>query len=65
MYEALKELMKDEIDRTVNEAVDKKEKKTAINMLKENEPLSKITKYTELSSEAVIELAKSIGVSVV
>ncbi|MBQ8923221.1 MAG: hypothetical protein IJ053_00360 [Lachnospiraceae bacterium] len=61
MYEALKELMKDEIDKTVNEAVDK----TAINMLKNNEPISKITKYTELSSEAVIKLAESIGVSVV
>ena len=61
MYEALKELMKDEIDKTVNEALDN----TAINMLKKNEPLSKITEYTELSQDAVIELAKSIGVSVV
>ncbi|MBQ9232749.1 MAG: hypothetical protein IJ167_01760 [Lachnospiraceae bacterium] len=61
MYEALKELMKDEIDKTVNEALDN----TAINMLKKNDPLSKITEYTELSQDAVIELAKSIGVSVV
>ena len=73
MYEALKELMKDDIDKTVNEAVNETRKKsklealdkTAINMLKDNEPISKITKYTELSSEAVIKLAESIGVSVV
>ena len=73
MCEALRDLMKDEIDKTVNgavkeavkEAVDKAEEKTAIKMLKGNESIDKIIEYTELSPETVINLAKSIGVSVV
>ncbi len=65
MCEALRELMKDEFDQTVIEtkATDKRE--FAVNMLNGNEPLSKITKYTKLSKEEVLELAKKNGITVV
>ena len=77
MCEALRELLKDDIDKTVNQAVDKavnqaiiensgkKDKEFAMNMLNGNEPLSKITKYTKLSKEEVLELAKKNGITVV
>ena len=69
MCEALRELLKDDIDRTVNQAVletaDKKGKEIAKNMLDSNEPISKITKYTKLSKEEVLELAKKNGITVV
>ncbi|MBQ9277370.1 MAG: hypothetical protein IJ224_01920, partial [Lachnospiraceae bacterium] len=81
MCEALRELLKDDIDRTVNQAVnqavdkavdkavletaDKKGKEIAKNMLNGNEPLSKITKYTKLSKEEVLELAKKNGITIV
>ena len=77
MCEALRELLKDDIDRTVNQAVDKAVNQTvietkatdkrefAVNMLNGNEPISKITKYTNLSKEEVLELAKKNNISVV
>ena len=69
MCEALRELLKDDIDKTVNQAViensGKKDKEFALNMLNGNEPLSKITKYTKLSKEEVLELAKKNGITVV
>ena len=77
MCEALKELLKDDIDKTVNQAVDKAVNQTvietkatdkrefAVNMLNGNEPISKITKYTNLSKEEVLELAKKNNISVV
>ena len=37
----------------------------AMNMLNGNEPLSKITKYTKLSKEEILELAKKNGITVV
>ncbi|MBO6114915.1 MAG: hypothetical protein J6P57_07650 [Lachnospiraceae bacterium] len=65
MCEALRKLMKDEFDQAVIEtkATDKRE--FAVNMLNGNEPLSKITKYTKLSKEEVLELAKKNGITVV
>ncbi|MBO6113882.1 MAG: hypothetical protein J6P57_02375 [Lachnospiraceae bacterium] len=73
MCEALKELFKDDIERTVNEAVneavvdtkDTEKKNFAMNMLNGKEPLAKITKYTDLSKEAVLELARKNGITVV
>ncbi|MBQ9279220.1 MAG: hypothetical protein IJ224_11380 [Lachnospiraceae bacterium] len=65
MCEALRELMKDEFDKTVIETSEKKDKEFAVNMLNGNEPLSKITKYTKLSKEEVLELAKKNGITVV
>ena len=69
MCEALKELLKDDIDKTVNQTVIEtkatEKREVAMNMLNGNEPLSKITKYTKLSKEEVLELAKKNGITVV
>lgn len=69
MCEALKELLKDDIDKTVNQTVIEtkttEKREFAMNMLNGNEPLSKITKYTKLSKEEVLELAKKNGITVV
>ena len=61
----LKEILKDEFDKTIIETSEKKDKEFAVNMLNGNEPLSKITKYTKLSKEEVLELAKKNGITVV
>ena len=65
------------VDKAVNKAVNKTVNQTvietkatdkrefAMNMLNGNEPLSKITKYTKLSKEEVLELAKKNGITVV
>ncbi len=65
MCEALRELMKDEFDQTVIETKATEKREFAVNMLNGNEPLSKITKYTKLSKEEVLELAKKNGITVV
>ena len=69
MCEALKELLKDDIDKTVNQTVIEtkatEKREVAMNMLNGNEPLSKITKYTKLSKEEILELAKKNGITVV
>ena len=69
MCEALRELLKDDIDKTVNQTVIEtkatEKREVAMNMLNGNEPLSKITKYTKLSKEEVLELAKKNGITVV
>ena len=65
MCDALRELMKDEFDKTVTETKETEKKDFAMNMLNGNEPLSKITKYTKLSKEEVLELAKKNGITVV
>ncbi|MBQ9233184.1 MAG: hypothetical protein IJ167_04010 [Lachnospiraceae bacterium] len=65
MCEVLKEILKDEFDKTIIETSEKKDKEFAVNMLNGNEPLSKITKYTKLSKEEVLELAKKNGITVV
>ena len=69
MCEALRELLKDDIDKTVNQTVIEtkatEKREFAMNMLNGNEPLSKITKYTKLSKEEILELAKKNGITVV
>ena len=45
-------------------AVDQERNRTAIDMLKDGEPLAKITKYSMLSETEVRTLAESIGVDV-
>ncbi|MBR1629520.1 MAG: hypothetical protein IJ679_09725 [Lachnospiraceae bacterium] len=87
MCDALRELMKPEIEQEMREAKAKgraegiakgiaegieegiaegkarKGEEMVAEMLKGNEPLSKIEKYTKIAAERIAEIANSIGVT--
>ena len=44
---------------------EKKSRETAIEMLKDGEPLTKIMKYSKLAKEAILLLAKENGLEVI
>ena len=45
--------------------MEKKSRETAIEMLKDGEPLTKIMKYSKLDKEAILLLAKENGLEVI
>ena len=45
--------------------MEKKSRETAIEMLKDGEPLTKIMKYSKLAKEAILLLAKENGLEVI
>ena len=49
----------------VEEGEAKKSRETAIEMLKDGEPLTKIMKYSKLDKEAILLLAKENGLEVI
>ena len=77
MCQALRELMSDEIEgevtaavtaavsAAVTEAVDDRNEEMAEDMLRAQEPLSKIVKYSRLAEDAIREIARKINISVV
>ena len=58
MCQAMRDLMKPEFDKTRKE----REEEMAMEMLRGNEPISKIEKYTKVATGRITEIAKSIGV---
>lgn len=68
MSKAMEAIMEPEIQRRETKAREEMASemavKMAVKMLQKNEPLSKIREYTELATDRIIEIAKSIGVSV-
>ena len=49
----------------IKEGEAKKSRETAIEMLKDGEPLTKIIKYSKLAKEAILLLAKENGLEVI
>lgn len=68
MSKAMEAIMEPEIQRRETKAREEMASemavKMAVKMLQKNEPLAKIREYTELATDRIIEIAKSIGVSV-
>lgn len=61
MSKAMEAIMEPEIQRRET----KTREEMAAKMLQKNEPLGKIKEYTELATDRILELAKSLGVSVI
>ena len=64
MSKAMEAIMEPEIRRRETKAREEMASEMAVKMLQKNEPLAKIREYTELATDRIIEIAKSIGVSV-
>ena len=64
MSKAMEAIMEPEIQRRETKAREEMASEMAVKMLQKNEPLAKIREYTELATDRIIEIAKSIGVSV-
>ncbi|MBR3539388.1 MAG: hypothetical protein IKN79_10020 [Eubacterium sp.] len=64
MCEALRELMKEEIQEECKVAVGDERTRVATDMLKDGKPLEEISKYSKLTEKAIRALAKTIGVAV-
>ena len=60
MCEIMKELMKELTDKNRTEVRDEERTNTALEMLRDNEPMDKIIKYSRLSRERIEELALQI-----
>ena len=65
MCQALRDLMKDEIDKELSDNEANTLKGVAEDMLRDNEPIEKISKYSRLSQDEIVELAESIGIEVI
>ena len=51
-------------EKAMSEGEDKARKDMAMEMIKEGEPIAKITKYSKLTEAAIRKLAQSMGVAV-
>ena len=56
--EALAELFQPEME----EAIEKTREEVAVDMLRDNKPVSEIHKYTKVTSDRIAEIAKDIGI---
>ena len=57
--------IKEGLKKGIEEGEAKKSRETAIEMLKDGEPLTKIMKYSKLDKEAILLLAKENGLEVI
>ena len=57
--------IKEGLKKGIEEGEAKKSRETAIEMLKDGEPLTKIIKYSKLTKEAILLLAKENGLEVI
>ena len=57
--------IKEGLKKGIEEGEAKKSRETAIEMLKDGEPLAKIMKYSKLDKEAILLLAKENGLEVI
>ena len=65
MCQALRDLMKDEIDKELSDKEMKTRKGVAEDMIRHSEPIEKIEMYSRLSQDEIVELAESIGIEVI
>ena len=65
MSEALRRLMKPEIDAAVNAAVNEFVLETAAIMIENREPVSKIQRYTKVNLDKLQELSEQLGIALV
>ena len=64
MYEAVREVFKDAFAKERQEGRFEEKERVAVEMLKDGEPLVKISKYSKLADDVIRSLAKTVGVSV-
>ena len=57
--------IKEGLKKGIEEGEAKKSRETALEMLKDGEPLTKIIKYSKLAKEAILLLAKENGLEVI
>ena len=57
--------LKEGLKKGIEEGEAKKSRETALEMLKDGEPLTKIIKYSKLAKEAILLLAKENGLEVI
>ena len=57
--------IKEGLKKDIEEGEAKKSRETAIEMLKDGEPLTKIMKYSKLDKEAILLLAEENGLEVI
>ena len=57
--------IKEGLKKGIEEGEAKKSRETALEMLKDGEPLTKIMKYSKLAKEAILLLAKENGLEVI
>ena len=64
MYEGFKEFFKDSIEKERQDGINEEKERVAVDMLKNGEPLAKITLYSRLAESTIINLAKSMKLSI-
>ena len=64
MYEAVREVFKDAFAKERQEGIDATNERVAMDMLRNGEPLSKITRYSRLGESVIRNLATSLGIAI-
>ena len=64
MYEAVREVFKDFIAKERQEEINATNERVAMDMLRDGEPIAKITRYSRLAEGAVRTLAASMGLAI-
>ena len=64
MNETIRRIFKDAFDDAENRGIMKDKERVATDMLRDGEPLEKITRYSRLAEDKIRSLAKNLGVAV-
>ena len=64
MNETIRRIFKDAFDDAENRGIMKDKERVASDMLRDGEPLEKITRYSRLAEDKIRSLAKNLGVAV-
>ena len=64
MNETIRRIFKDAFDDAENRGIMKDKELVATDMLRDGEPLEKITRYSRLAEDKIRSLAKNLGVAV-
>ena len=65
MSELIMEIFRDKFDEAEKRGVIKDKERVAADMLRDGEPLEKITKYSRLAEDTIRDLARNLGIVLV
>ena len=65
MSELIMEIFRDKFDEAEKRGVIKDKERVAADMLRDGEPLEKITKYSRLAEDTIRDLARNLGIALV
>ena len=64
MNEVIRDIFRKDFDIARQDGMNEEKERVATDMLKEDEPLEKIARYTRLAEDTIRNLAKNLGVAV-